>query len=61
MRIVFLYPPPWKIPQSGHPPYPPGLGSPEGVDPDAVLSGDLIQAPMVCFHWLLRRSTPVTV
>ncbi len=45
MRVVFLYPPPWKIPQSGHPPYPPGEGSPEGVDPDAVLSGDLIQAP----------------
>jgi len=45
MRIVLLYPPPWKIPLSGHPPYPSGEGAPEGVDPDALLGSDLIQAP----------------
>ena len=45
MRIVLLYPPPWKIPQSGHPVYSPTEGAPEGIPPDAVPSGDLIQAP----------------
>jgi radical SAM superfamily enzyme YgiQ (UPF0313 family) len=45
MRVVLLYPPPWKIPVSGHPAYPPGEGAPSGIDPDAALSSDLIQAP----------------
>ena len=45
MRIVLLYPPPWKIPVLGHAAYPSGEGAPTGVDPAAVLNSDLIQAP----------------
>ena len=45
MRIVLLYPPPWKIPMPGRAAYPSGEGAPTGVDPAAVLNSDLIQAP----------------
>ena len=45
MRIVLLYPPPWKIPEPGQRPYPPEEGAPEGIDSQAALAGDLIQAP----------------
>jgi radical SAM superfamily enzyme YgiQ (UPF0313 family) len=45
MRVVLLYPPPWKIPASGQPAYPPDEGAPAGIDPDAALTSDLIQAP----------------
>lgn len=45
MRVVLLYPPPWKIAAEGQAPYPPGEGPPPGVDPDAVDSGDFLQAP----------------
>jgi radical SAM superfamily enzyme YgiQ (UPF0313 family) len=45
MRVVLLYPPPWKISQPGQDPYPPGEGPPDGWDPDATLSADLAQAP----------------
>jgi anaerobic magnesium-protoporphyrin IX monomethyl ester cyclase len=45
MRVVLLYPPPWKISRPGRSPYPPGEGPPAGWDPDAALSADLAQAP----------------
>ena len=45
MRVVLLYPPPWKIPPLGQPEYPPGEGAPRGVDPAGVLCSDLIRAP----------------
>ena len=45
MRVVLLYPPPWKIPSSGGDPYPADQGAPEGIDPEAILNSDMIQAP----------------
>ena len=45
MRIVLLYPPPWKIAAPGSAPYPPEEGPPDGVPSDAVDGGDLVQAP----------------
>lgn len=45
MRIVLLYPPPWKIAAEGRPPYPPGEGPPPGLDPAAMEDGDFLRAP----------------
>ena len=45
MRIVLLYPPPWKIAPAGHIPYPGGEGAPREADPLAVDGGDFSQAP----------------
>jgi len=45
MKIVLLYPPPWKIARDGYPPYPPGEGAPANMDATAVNEGDFIQAP----------------
>ena len=45
MRIVLFYAPPWKIAAPGAPGYPPGQGAPAGIDPDALLAGDFLQAP----------------
>ena len=45
MRIALFYAPPWKIAAPGAAGYPPGQGAPAGIDPDALLSGDFLQAP----------------
>ncbi|MFH1980973.1 MAG: radical SAM protein [Pseudomonadota bacterium] len=45
MRIVLIYPPPWKIHRPGEAPYPPGEGAPAGSDPAPLLDGDFLQAP----------------
>jgi len=45
MRIVLIYPPPWKISRPGEAPYPPGDGAPAGGDPARLLDGDFLQAP----------------
>ncbi len=44
MRIVMIYPPPWKIAAPGDPLYPPGEGPPKGRE-GMVLDGDFIEAP----------------
>lgn len=42
MRIVLIYPPPWKIHRTGESPFPPAEGAPAG---GASLDADFIQAP----------------
>ncbi|MBI9083459.1 MAG: cobalamin-dependent protein [Desulfobacterales bacterium] len=45
MKIVLLYPPPWKIAPFATPNYPPGQGPPAGFDDAAITSGDFLQIP----------------
>jgi radical SAM superfamily enzyme YgiQ (UPF0313 family) len=45
MRIVLIYPPPWKIPLPGKTPYPPEEGPPAGFNMDTIQTGDYVQAP----------------
>ena len=45
MKIVLLYPPPWKIAPFGMSDYPPGQGPPAGFDEAAITSGDFLQIP----------------
>ena len=45
MRIVLLYPPPWKIAAGDQCACPRGEGPPPGLDPAAVEGGDFLQAP----------------
>ena len=44
MRIVLIFPPPWKISRPGDPRFPAGEGEPVACD-QASLDGDFIQAP----------------
>ncbi len=45
MRIVLIYPPPWKIHQPGDRPYPTGEGPPASMGSDVQLEGDFLRAP----------------
>jgi len=45
MRILLLYPPPWKIPGPGQPPEPSPDGPPTGSDARALLQGDILHLP----------------
>lgn len=45
MRIVLLYPPPWKIASPGQASYPPGEGAPESLRVNALDDGDFSQSP----------------
>jgi len=45
MRIVLVYPPPWKIPPTGELPENPDDGPPGDVDPQELLSGDILTIP----------------
>ncbi|MCP4715518.1 MAG: B12-binding domain-containing radical SAM protein, partial [Deltaproteobacteria bacterium] len=45
MRIVLLYPPPWKIPAAGEPVDTDGEGPPPGLDTRQLLSGDILNIP----------------
>lgn len=45
MRILLLYPPPWKIPVSGEDPDQSGEGPPEGFSSDYSFTGDEVTVP----------------
>ncbi len=45
MRIVLIYPPPWKIPPTGELPERPQDGPPEDVDSAELFSGDILSVP----------------
>lgn len=45
MRILLIYPPPWKIPEPGQPPEPPPDGPPQGANAAALLQGDMLHIP----------------
>jgi len=45
MRIVLVYPPPWKIPPTGELSESPDEGPPGDVDPQELLSGDILNIP----------------
>ncbi len=45
MRIVLLYPPPWKMPASGETPDKTGEGPPSDWNPAYPLSGDIVHIP----------------
>jgi anaerobic magnesium-protoporphyrin IX monomethyl ester cyclase len=45
MRILLIYPPPWKIPAPGQQPDEAGEGPPQGIDSAALLSGDILHIP----------------
>lgn len=45
MRILLIYPPPWKIAEAGQPPEPPPDGPPQGADAAALLQGDMLHLP----------------
>ena len=45
MRVLLIYPPPWKIPEPGQQPDESGEGPPPGIDSAALLSGDILHLP----------------
>ncbi len=45
MRVLLIYPPPWKIPEPGQQPDEPGEGPPPGIDTATLLSGDILHLP----------------
>lgn len=45
MRVLLIYPPPWKIPEQGQQPAKTGEGPPPGIDSAALLSGDILHLP----------------
>jgi radical SAM superfamily enzyme YgiQ (UPF0313 family) len=45
MKIILLYPPPWKIAASGESPYPPGEGPYQGWQPGTPFDGSELRAP----------------
>ena len=45
MNILLIYPPPWAIPEPGHPSEPSPDGPPPGMDPAALLQGDILHLP----------------
>ncbi len=45
MRVLLIYPPPWKIPEPGQQPDETGEGPPPGIDSAALLSGDILHLP----------------
>jgi len=64
MKILLIYPPPWKIAPNNCPPYPSGEGAPANLDPQAISNRDFIQAPygLLCIAAHARtRGMDVTV
>jgi radical SAM superfamily enzyme YgiQ (UPF0313 family) len=45
MRVLLIYPPPWKISEQGRQPDETGQGPPPGIDSAALLSGDILHLP----------------
>ena len=45
MRVLLIYPPPWKIPPPGRQAIETGQGPPPGIDSAALLSGDILHTP----------------